>query len=361
MNTRGPIADAVPPRLWRRLLWTWLAFWLLLFLLGTQEYLWSGGRQLWQPVVDYGTAALVSTALAAVQIRRSRRFDHLLVRPALWFARMWAWMPLQLLAFVAAMDLLRLGLYTMAAMALRPGMELGLFLYEAAKFTLFYALLGGIQFGLRSYRAWVGERLRTEEQSRLAQQAQLAQLTQQLQPHFLFNALNTVSSLIHTDPDAADAVLTRLAMLLRAATDAGQRPEQPLADELALLRAYADIMHSRFANRVRIRWELDAEANPCRVPTLGLQPLLENCFRHVVERRRGATQLVVRTARSAGRLRIEIEDDGDELQAVPVARGVGLGNLERRLQSLHGAQASLALAPRPGGGLVARVELPCAC
>jgi len=240
-------------------------------------------------------------------------------------------------------------------------MELGLFLYEAAKFTLFYALLGGIQFGLRSYRAWVGEWLRTEEQSRLAQQAQLAQLTQQLQPHFLFNALNTVSSLIHTDPDAADAVLTRLAMLLRAATDAGQRPEQPLADELALLRAYADIMHSRFANRVRIRWELDAKANPCRVPTLGLQPLLENCFRHVVERRRGATQLVVRTARSAGRLRIEIEDDGDELQAVPVARGVGLGNLERRLQSLHGAQASLALAHRPGGGLVARVELPCAC
>lgn len=183
-------------------------------------------------------------------------------------------------------------------------------------------------------------------------------MTQQLQPHFLFNALNTVSSLIHSDPDMADVLLTRLATLLRAATDASQRPEQALADELTLLHAYADIMTQRFADRVEIRWELDAGASRCKVPTLGLQPLLENCFRHVVERRRGLTHLAVRTACTEGRLHIEIEDDGD-LQAVPSTRGVGLGNLERRLQSLHGDQARLTFQPRPGGGLIARVELPC--
>src|SRR6185436_2951297 len=149
---------------------------------------------------------------------------------------------LQLAAFVAAMYVLRLALYTLVGAPFRYGRTSETLIYEAAKFTLFYALLGGIQFGVRSYRAWANERLRTEQQARLAQQAQLTQLTQQLQPHFLFNALNTVSSLIHTDPEMADALLTRLATLLRAATDASQRPQHALNEELRLLRAYAGIM-----------------------------------------------------------------------------------------------------------------------
>ncbi len=353
-------AVKIPPwRPWRRLLSTWIVFWLLLFLLGAQEYLWSGGRQLWRPFVDFGTAALVATALAVFQVRRSLRFDYLLATPARWFLHMWAWLPLQLVAFIGAMYLLRLMLYPLAGERFAPGWRLEMLAYEAFKFFLYYALLGGIQFGTRSYRAWATERLRTEQQARLAQQAQLAQLTQQLQPHFLFNALNTVSSLIHSDPDLADALLTRLSTLLRAATDASQRPEQSLTDELALLHAYADIMTQRFAERVAIRWEVDAGAGDCSVPTLGLQPLLENCFRHVVERRRELTHIAVRAACSSGTLRIEVEDDG-ELHALPTASGVGLGNLERRLRSLHGARASLSLHLRPGGGLIARVELPCA-
>ena len=359
MDTSTLTVNTRPTRLWRRLLWIWAAFWLLQFLIGAQEYLWTGGRQLWSPVIEYGTAALLSTALAAIQIRRSLRFDYLLGQPARWFLYVWAWMPLQLVAFIAAMHGLRFVFFTLAGMPPRSDLRIDALLYEAAKFTLFYVLLGGIQFGVHSYRAWATERLRTEQQARLAQQAQLAQLTQQLQPHFLFNALNTVSSLIHTDPDMADALLTHLATLLRAATDASQRPEQPLADELALLHGYADIMAQRFADRVLIQWQIDADVGHCKVPTLGLQPLLENCFCHVVELRRALTHIVVRAARHGGALRIEIEDDGD-LQAVPERRGVGLGNLERRLQSLHGASAGLTLALRPGGGLIARVELPCA-
>jgi LytS/YehU family sensor histidine kinase len=271
---------------------------------------------------------------------------------------MWAWMPLQLAVYIVAMRGLRVALYAVARIPVYDGLQLGTWPYEAAKFTLFYALLGGIQFGVHSYRAWANERVRAEQQARLAQQAQLAQLTQQVQPHFLFNTLNTISALIHTDPEQADALLTNLASLLRAATDASQRPEQSLADELALLHAYADIMTQRFGDRVRIDWQVADDVGACEVPTLGLQPLLENCFRHVVERRRALTHVVVRAARHAGALRVEVEDDGD-LQVLPATRGVGLGNLERRLQSLHGARASLVLALRPGGGLVARVELPC--
>ncbi|MDQ2733875.1 MAG: histidine kinase [Pseudomonadota bacterium] len=321
MNT---VAESIgvgarPAHLWRRLLWVWLAFWMLLFLLGIQEYLWSGGRQLWRPLVDYGTSALLATGLAAVQIRRSPRFDDLLGQPVRWFARMWAWMPLQLVGFIAALYTLRLLLYSPAGVPYRLDLRSEVLAYEAAKFFLYYALLGGIQFGQRSYHAWATERLRTEQQARLAQQAQLAQLTQQLQPHFLFNALNTVSSLIHSDPELADRLLTRLATLLRAATDAGQRVEQPLADELDLLHAYADIMSERFADRVAIDWEVAVDVGRCLVPTLGLQPLLENCFRHVVERRRAPTHIVIRARCSAGRLHVEVEDDGD-LQVLPQVR-----------------------------------------
>src|SRR3954469_9480338 len=109
MNPDGSLVEGqpAPARLWRRLLWVWAGFWLLLFLLGLQEYLWSGGRQLWRPLVDYGASAFLATALAAVQIRRASRFDALLSRPARWFARMWVWMPLQLVGFVVAMNGLR--------------------------------------------------------------------------------------------------------------------------------------------------------------------------------------------------------------------------------------------------------------
>jgi two-component system LytT family sensor kinase len=359
MNNDGlPLTEPRPVHLWRRLLWPWVAFWLLMLVLGTQEYLFTGGRRLWQPLVDYGTAAFVATMLAALQMKRARRLDGLLGQPLHWFVRMWAWMPLQLVGYVAGLYALRMALYALAGVPLLHGPWPSVLAYEATKFMLFYALLGGTHFGLRSYEAWVAERLHAEQQANLARQAQLAQLTQQLQPHFLFNALNTVSSLIHTDPGMADTLLTRLATLLRAATDASQRPEQPLADELALLHAYADIMVQRFADRVQVSWEVDADARTCSVPTLGLQPLLENCFVHVVERRKAFTHIVIRAQCGAGRLKIEIEDDGD-LQAVPETRGIGLVNLERRLQSLYDARASLALQLRQGGGLIAQVELPC--
>lgn len=337
----------------------WITFWALLFMLGVQEYLWSGGRRLWQPVVDYGTAALSGTLIAAWQVRRARQLQGLLSRPLRWFIQQWKWMPLQAVGFVAATYGMRIVIYRLAGITHELANWGEIVVYESAKFVLFYLLLSGVQFGALSYRAWVNERLRAEQQARLAQEAQLAQLTQQLQPHFLFNALNTISSLIHTDPDLADTLLTQLSSLLRAATDASRQLEQPLADELALLRAYASIMTQRFAERVHIEWAIDEAALACQVPTLALQPLLENCFRHVVERRRAPTRITVR-ARLAGVMQcIEIEDDGDA-RAEPPVFGVGLGNLRRRLESLHGERARVSLNPRAGGGMVVLVELPCA-
>lgn len=359
MNTSSLVQQSKPASPWRRLVWLWTAYWLLMLAVEIQRSLWTGELRVWRPLVDIGTSALAATILLTVQMRRAARFDRFLNRPLQWFLHCWAWMPLQMIAYITAMYAMRIGIYALAGLRYRHGPWLEVLAYEATSFILFYSLFGGIHFGLRSYSAWAAERLRTEQQATLVREAQLAQLTQQLQPHFLFNALNTISALIHSNPDAADRVLTRLATLLRAATDASRHPEQSLADELTLLRAYADIMTQRFADRVLISWDVDDAAPHCRVPTLGLQPLLENCFRHVVERRGELTHIAIRTRCSDGMLRVEIEDDGD-LQHLPAARGVGLGNLADRLQSLYGAQASLELKLRPGGGLVAGVKLPCA-
>ncbi|MCX4160898.1 MULTISPECIES: sensor histidine kinase [Paraburkholderia] len=360
MNTNLLVDEPQPIELLRRLVWPWVAFWLLIFAVDIQQSMWSGELQFWRTLVNTSTSALGATVLIAVQMGRRNRRRSLLGQPLKWFLRAWAWMPLQLVVYVTGIYALRLGIYALAGSRYRHGPWGEVFAYDATAFVEFYVLFSGIIFGIQSYGAWAAERVRSAQQANLARQAQLAQLTQQLQPHFLFNALNTISSLIHSNPDSADRLLTQLATLLRAATDASQRPEQSLADELTLLHAYADIMTQRFSDRVRITWDVDAATSTCLVPTLGLQPLLENCFRHVVERRSAPTHIAIRARHDdTDKLQIEIEDDGETL-GLPDTRGVGLGNLEGRLQSLYGTQASLALQLRPGGGLIVRVTLPCA-
>lgn len=360
MTSRDARAEAVGPRLGRAVVLVWAGFWFLMLMVGIQDEARQGHRDLWRPYVDYGTAALMATLVALWQFRQARGPDAVLGRPLRWLAWQVAEALPLLLVYVGALYGLRIAIYAMAGSRYRHAPWAEVFLYEGVKFLIFYGLFNGIHFGLRSYQAWHAERLRAAQQAALARQAQLAALTQQLHPHFLFNALNTVSSLIHSDPDMADTLLTRFATLLRAAMDAGRRPTQTLADELALLEAYAQIMTQRFVGRATVEWQIDAQALACELPTFGLQPLLENCFRHGVERRAAMTRIVVRASLQGARLRVEVENDG-EPQRQPLRFGVGLGNLEARLQALHGDRARLTLSPRDGGGLLARVELPCGC
>jgi two-component system LytT family sensor kinase len=360
MASDTTVVEPTPVRVGAGMLLAWIAFWLLMISVGVQEELRDGGRQLWRPVINELTAALAATAIALTQWHVGKRLDALLREPRRWFLRMLVWTPLVALGFVGVVYSLRLAVLVVAGQPVPSAPSGAVVLYEVLKFSIFYVLFSGVQFGVRSYMAWHGERLRAERHERLSQQAQLLQLTQQLQPHFLFNALNTVSSLIHRDPDLADTLLTQLAALLRAATDVAQRPEQPLADELKLLRGYTAIMSERFGDRVQLHWQIDDKVLACPVPTLGLQPLLENCFRHVVEPRRVGTEIIVRTRRDGTHVVIDVEDDGGVLAAVP-RFGVGLGNLQRRLEALHGAQASVQLRARDGGGVIATVRLPCAC
>ncbi|UZG43382.1 sensor histidine kinase [Caldimonas thermodepolymerans] len=338
----------------------WAGFWLLMMVAEMRNHPQGGWEAAWRALVLEGSSALLATAVLLVQWHQARRLDRWLDQPARWFGTMLAiTLPLSLL-FVPLVHLLRVALYAAAGQAYPHEPLAEVVLPETARFAVFYLLFCGVQFGVRSYFAWNGARLQAERERALAREAQLLLLAQQLQPHFLFNALNTISALIHADPDRADALLTRLATLLRAATDLVQRPQQPLHEELRLLHAYAEIMGERFADRVSIAWQVDAAALACPVPTLSLQPLLENCFRHVVERRREPTRIVVQAGVEAGRLRVTVRDDGGTL-APSAAPGVGLGNVMQRLQALHGKAAWLRLEPLAGGGVAAVMELPCAC
>ena len=167
---------------------------------------------------------------------------------------------------------------------------------------MFIGLFTVIRFGILSYQELLEEKLRAEKSNALLRQAQLQRLTQQMQPHFLFNALNTVSSLMHTDVERADATLIRLADVLRATLDVSELHEAPLSTELRLVRGYAQVMQERYSDRVDIAWRIDDAALDCMLPVMSIQPLLENIFKHTVERRREPTRIVVSVAREAGRL-----------------------------------------------------------
>lgn len=188
-------------------------------------------------------------------------------------------------------------------------------------------------------------------------EAQLDALTSRLHPHFLFNTLQGISTLVYRDPAAADAMLGHLSTLLRRALSRGQGHEVTLAEELALLEEYLAIVQARFGDRVVVEREVDSSALGGLVPQLVLQPLVENAIEHGVARRAGAGRVAIRVRREGDRLRITVTDDGPGL-ARPAPEGVGLSSTRLRLGELYGDTGSLALEPGTAGGLVATVTLP---
>jgi len=339
----------------------WGAFCLLMLLVGLQER-WYAGQALWPwPLFYEASSMLAATAVAVWRWRRSPLDDPWLARPARWFWRVLRWTPLVALAFVAALYGARHAVRAAFGLAYEHQPWPEVLAYESLKFSVFYILFAGVQFALRSFQALAAERLRAERLERLSSEARLAQLTQQMQPHFLYNALNTIASLVHDDPDAADAALLRLSQLLRAATDAARRPLHPLADELALARSYAELMQQRFGPaRVRLQWDIGV-VPAIDVPALSLQPLLENAFVHAVQPRTALTTVRVGARREGHRVMISVADDGDGPHPATVANrrpGVGVANLRERLQSLYGPAASLTLQPCEGRGTIAVLELP---
>lgn len=339
---------------------SWLLFWALMVSVAVQDYARDGGEHYWQPVL-WETSSLAVGLLLMLFLRRvTRRYDYLTARPAKWFALQIAWLPVLSSVFVPLAFGIRHAVYTAVGMQYEHEPWGELFVYEAIKVSVFFGLFIVILFGILSYNELQQERLRAEQAKHLLRQAQLQQLTQQMQPHFLFNALNTISSLMHTDTARADATLIQLSDVLRATLEAGDRQLAPLATELRIVRGYAGVMEQRYAGRVDIAWDIDAAAERCEVPVMSVQPLLENVFKHTVERRRGVTRIAVSARCSNGVLTVTVQDDAGEL-ASDKSAGIGLANLRARLAALHGEAASLTVGALEPAGVRSEMSLPCAC
>jgi LytS/YehU family sensor histidine kinase len=184
-------------------------------------------------------------------------------------------------------------------------------------------------------------------------------LRMQLQPHFLFNTLNTVAELVHTDPDMADQMITRLGRLLRLSLDHAGHQVVPLRQEIEFLRMYVEIEQVRFQDRLEIVWDLAPDTLDAAVPTLLWHPALENAIRHGVTPLAGRGRIVILSYRDGEDLVLEIRDNGRGLPPGGVQReGVGLRNIRERVVQLYGSRARFTLDPAVGGGTVAVLRLP---
>ena len=197
-----------------------------------------------------------------------------------------------------------------------------------------------------------------------ASQAQLQALKMQLHPHFLFNALHSISALVHTDPDAADKMIARLGDFLRLTLDSAAAQEVPLRQELEFLDCYLDIERTRFRDRLTTHIDAEPQVLDCVVPNLILQPIVENAIRHGVSQRAATGHVEVRAARRGGSLHLEVRDNGRGLteggsEACRGQKGgVGLSNTRARLQQLYGGSYRFEIANAPEGGAVVTLEIP---
>jgi LytS/YehU family sensor histidine kinase len=188
-------------------------------------------------------------------------------------------------------------------------------------------------------------------------ESRLALLQAQLRPHFLFNTLNTVSSLMQIDIGRADRVLTRLGDLLRASLGVDKNKTISLDEELQLLRLYTEIMQERFPEHVMIEWRIDDEALAIPVPAMLLQPLVENAFKYGIEQSTRAEKIHIVATVDQDRLKINIYNTGSLLDAA-WQEGIGLGNCRERLRVLYGRNATVTIENDHGTGVMASISLP---
>jgi two-component system, LytTR family, sensor kinase len=225
-----------------------------------------------------------------------------------------------------------------------------------------YTVIVLAYYAFERYRLAQAEKLAAAElQTKLAQ-AQLENLRLQLQPHFLFNTLNTISAVMYEDVRAADAMITQLSELLRLTLRASRAHEIPLSEELEITRLYMDLMQKRFENKLRVTYSIDPSLNNSLVPQLILQPLLENSLRHGMKAGAAAMELSVSVHRDNGSLILQVSDTGTgigETDASEVfGRGLGLSNIRDRLAQLYGESQQFSIVNRPTGGAEVTLRVP---
>ena len=334
----------------------WLGVGLFFSLAEWQRYELRGGTHAWEPFL-WEISGSLTTGLLAVAVYRLN--ERLLRRERSVGLRAVAYLagaPLFALAHSALMYGVRYAVYAVAGIDYDPGDLRFVLGYESAKDVVSYALVLGLAMGWRAFLRGQRQAAEVERLNAHLAEARLARLQEQIQPHFLFNTLNLISSVMHEDVERADRILSELADLLRQSMGAANVAEHSVAHEMRWVEPFLSIMRQRFGERLRTRIDVSEAAGHCLVPTLLLMAPVENAVKHGVARSGAGVAVEVVADVVDGQLRIDIIDTGD----APVAEqagGTGLANARARLATLYGAAAGVTLR-REDGRTHVRVTLP---
>lgn len=236
--------------------------------------------------------------------------------------------------------------------------NLGWFLWS---WLICWLIVGGLQ-AYRYYERYVNSELRLERLEHSFSEARLNALRMQLDPHFLFNALNTISSHVERDPKLTRRMIEHLGDLLRMSLESKDRQEVPLSEEIAFLEHYLEIQKIRFGDQLRVVMDIAPDARYAAVPAMVIQPLVENAIRHGISRRASGGTVTVKAAAEGERLEIRVTDDGVGLPlgwTLETSEGLGLSITRERIAGLHPNGASrFAVRNRAEGGTEAEISLP---
>jgi signal transduction histidine kinase len=358
----APAGDRAPARRWLRPGWPLyvLSTLLLGLYLGLNQMI--GLHSLrsqfapWKPFVWELSSVIVILAVIPLIVRFENRF-RVDSRP-----------PLRaLLAHVAGgtafsivhttgMVLIRKLVYALAGESYNYGNFLVEGFYELQKDLLTYFVIVLVMFAIREFRIRRAGELRAQKLAAELSEARLRHLTAQIDPHFLFNALNAISNRMREDVDAADRMISQLGDLLRAAYESDDSVLVPLGRELGWLRGYAAMMAERFRGQLAFEIEVDPGIETLQVPRLLLQPIVENAIRHGLKDGHGWLKVAVR--RNGNKLHYTVSDDGVGLPEKPLERGTGLSNISRRLELLFPDSHELAFGSREPHGAVVSLAFP---
>jgi sensor histidine kinase YesM len=215
---------------------------------------------------------------------------------------------------------------------------------------------GSLRERVQRVEAELHEKEAAEERAqKLAVEARLRSLESRIHPHFLFNTLNSISSLTAADPAQAEKIVGRLASLLRASLDTSHQPLIPLRQELAMVESYVDIERVRFSGKLNGTVDVPAELQETKVPPMSVQLLVENAVKHGITPQSGGGEFLIKACVENGNVRIEVRDTGPGFDLSAIPAGHGLDNLVERLDALFGAKARLNVFRRDGYSVVEMV------
>jgi LytS/YehU family sensor histidine kinase len=234
------------------------------------------------------------------------------------------------------------------------------FLMDLDWFLMVYAGIVGGSHAIAYYHESQERKLKEAHLETRLVEARLKTLQAELHPHFLFNTLHAISTLLHRDPDAADRMISRLSDLLRITFDRSGEAKVTLKEEIEFLQKYLDIEQTRFPDRLTVGVEIDPDVLDAEVPRMILQPLVENAIKHGVAPSTGRGHIQITAGRNVNTLWMEVRDNGGGLGGGTLKRlrtGVGLSNTRARLECLYAGQHRLEFSDREGG-LAVRLEIP---